>query len=75
MNVKSIVLIVLVIFVTILATQNTHAVKFKLLFWDISLPLIIMVFLSISVGFALGYFAKGVFKIVGKNKEDEPDDF
>jgi uncharacterized integral membrane protein len=70
MKPKSIMAIVLVIILTIFCVQNTHPVVVKILFWQPDFPLIILIFLSIGVGFVAGYFANSLSKIVKKKGDD-----
>jgi uncharacterized integral membrane protein len=70
MKPKTIIIIVLVALLTIFIMQNTHSVQINIFFWQPSFPMIILIFILLGAGFALGYFAPNVFKIA-KKKNDE----
>jgi len=70
MKPKTISIIVLVVFITILSMQNTQPVVFKILFWEPDFPLIILIFIAIAIGFVAGYIANSVLQVV-KKKNDE----
>jgi uncharacterized integral membrane protein len=72
MRLKSILIIVLIVLITILSTQNTQSVSVNILFWQTSYPLILIVYILLGIGFVIGYAARGVVKMVKKNKR--PDD-
>jgi uncharacterized integral membrane protein len=70
MKPKTIIIIVLVVFLTILSMQNTQPVVFKLLFWEPDFPLIILIFIAIGIGFIAGYIANSVLQVVKKKHDD-----
>lgn len=56
MNFKIILLIVVACFVVIFVTQNVYAVTVSIFFWSISLSLALLIFFTLAIGFALGWF-------------------
>lgn len=70
MKPKTIVVIVLVVLLTILSMQNTQPVVIKVLFWEPTVPLIILIFIAIGIGFIAGYIISSVLQVV-KKKSDE----
>jgi uncharacterized integral membrane protein len=63
MKIKSILLIILVIIVTIISTQNTQTTTFKFIFWDISLSLIIFMYIILFIGFLIGISLSPLIRI------------
>jgi uncharacterized integral membrane protein len=70
MKPKTIMIIVLVIVITILSMQNTQPVILKILFWQPEFPLIILIFIALSIGFVAGYFTNSLLKVVKKKNDD-----
>ena len=56
MKPKNIIFLIIIVLVLIILIQNTHVITFQLLFWEISMSLIIFMLLIVLIGFALGYF-------------------
>lgn len=54
MSVKTIFVIVLTVLITVVLMQNTDEVKFKVLFWDLYLPKLVILTGVIFVGIILG---------------------
>jgi uncharacterized integral membrane protein len=69
MKPKAIIIGVLVLLVLIILIQNTEVVTFNLLFWQIGMSRIIMLFLSLLIGFLIGFLARP-FIVKDKAKED-----
>ncbi|TKJ41228.1 hypothetical protein CEE37_06065 [candidate division LCP-89 bacterium B3_LCP] len=63
MKPQTIALIVIALIALIIIIQNSHSVWFHLLFWRMSIPLIIIVPLMLLIGFAGGFL---VAKMKGK---------
>ncbi len=55
MNAKSVLVVVLLLFVLIVIFQNTQAVEFRILFWKLTMSRIIWLLMVLLVGFAAGY--------------------
>jgi uncharacterized integral membrane protein len=66
MKIRSILLIILVIIVTIISVQNTQTTTFKFIFWDISLSLIILMYIILLIGFLIGISLTPLIKISRK---------
>ena len=54
MRIKLIIIVFILLFFLIIILQNTQPVILSLLFWQISLPFIIMVMVLFIIGFAMG---------------------
>lgn len=57
MRPKTIGALILAGFSLIVMLQNTQTVTLRLLFWQIVLPQIVLIFLVLLIGFLLGYVA------------------
>lgn len=62
MKPTTIIIFLCAIVLTILAMQNTDAVVINLLFWHPSVPLIILVFVVMGIGFAAGFVVRSMIK-------------
>ncbi len=69
MKIKSILIIVIVVVLTVFAMQNTHAVIVNVFFWTPDLPLILLITLLLVAGFVAGYLAGGISQVKKKEKE------
>ncbi len=62
MRAKTLFVIFLTVLITVILMQNSDEVKFKVLFWDLYLPkLVIMtgvIFIGLILGFMMGHSAK-----------------
>ena len=58
MRLKTIVIAVLFILFVILLAQNTLIVTVKLLFWELSMSRIVLLLLSVLIGFLLGFIVR-----------------
>lgn len=65
MSIRNGIYIALVGVLVILTSQNTAPVTMKFLFWDLTLPLIILVYSLLVVGFIAGRF----FRSFGSSKD------
>jgi uncharacterized membrane protein YciS (DUF1049 family) len=63
MKIRTIILITLVIIVTIISTQNIQTITFNFIFWDISLSLIILMYIILIIGFIIGISISPLIKI------------
>lgn len=59
MKAKTIIVLVIAVLLVIIIVQNTQVVTFRLFFWKISMSRIILLALTLVVGFALGYTVAG----------------
>ena len=60
MKTKTIIIAIVAILLLIIILQNTQVVSLRLFFWTISMSRIILLALTLIVGFALGYAAAGI---------------
>ncbi len=58
MKAKTIVIIVVTILLTIVITQNTDAVSFKLLFWNLDISKLFLIPTLLLIGFLLGLLSR-----------------
>ncbi len=73
MNYKSIILIILVLFITAISMQNTHTVDFKVLVWDFSISLIFFLYVILFIGIFIGYTFPRIVKISRKRSVKKAD--
>ncbi|HPB83036.1 MAG TPA: LapA family protein [Spirochaetota bacterium] len=69
MNFKTSMMITLVVLASVIATQNTHPVQLKFLFWNMEMPLILFILIILLLGFALGFFYTGIMSLRKKRAE------
>ncbi len=62
MNIKTILILIIVLLALFIFLQNTQIVSLQLLFWKISMSRIIFMSFLIVVGFALGILAGGLLR-------------
>jgi len=65
-NAKTIILIVVLVLFLVILFQNMSAVTLKMLFWRIEAPQIILIPLTMLLGFVIGF---AVAKLTGKGKK------
>jgi len=65
MKPKTIILTILIVLVLIIVVQNSHAVKVNLLFWSFYMSQIILLPLTLLVGFIVGFI---VGKLTGRSQ-------
>lgn len=58
-KVKNFLIMTLVIIITVIAMANFQPVTFKLIFFSFEIPLIILLFMLLIIGFSAGYLTKG----------------
>jgi uncharacterized integral membrane protein len=63
MKIRTIFLIIMVAILAIISTQNTHVITFNCIFWDISLSLIILMYIILIIGFLIGISLSPLIKI------------
>lgn len=68
MNAKTIVVLVIAVLLLIIIIQNTQVVTLKLFFWKIGMPRIVVLAVTLIVGFVTGYVVAGIDS--GKRKKD-----
>lgn len=76
MKTKSIIAVILLIFILIIIFQNTEVVSFRFLFWQVSMSRIVWLLLVLLIGFVAGFVLRttnGKSKPAGdKGKEENP---
>jgi len=55
MKPKQIVILVLAVLLLVIVIQNSDVASVKLLFWTVSMSLIVLIFFVALIGFAIGY--------------------
>jgi len=55
LNAKTVLVIILLLFVLIVIFQNTQVVEFRILFWKLTMSRIIWLLLVLIAGFVAGY--------------------
>jgi uncharacterized integral membrane protein len=55
MKPKNIIVLILVVLSLVILIQNTHVVIFRVLFWKIAVSQIILIFLTMLIGFVIGF--------------------
>jgi uncharacterized integral membrane protein len=71
MKPRTIVLLVLIILFLIILAQNTQVVTLRLLFWKIEMSQVILVPVTMIIGFILGYLVATVARgTLGKKKRE-----
>lgn len=60
MRPKTIIVLIIAVLLVIIIVQNTQVVTLRLFFWKISMSRIIILALTLLVGFALGYAVAGI---------------
>ncbi len=60
MKIKNILLVVFIGLLIIISTQNIQEVKVKLIFWEINISLIVLIYVNFVISFALGVMYSGM---------------
>ncbi|MGI4750909.1 MAG: hypothetical protein ACRYFB_09760 [Janthinobacterium lividum] len=78
MKFKTLFLILLTVFITIILMQNADEVKFKVLVWDLYLPKLVIltgaIFLGVIVGLMLANWPKRITDDPNSNNNQSPND-
>ena len=64
---RILVTIGLFIAVLIFAVQNAAIVEIQLLFWKISFPRSLLIFMMLLIGIVIGWFARSIFRVSRKS--------
>lgn len=67
MKVRIIVTAILLLLVLIFAIQNSAIVGIKLLFWEISLPRSLLIFMMLAIGVIMGWFLRTIYRLQKRN--------
>lgn len=73
MNAKIISILTLIILVVIFITQNVTVVEVNLFFWQITISRALLIFITLLIGFLLGWFLKSYLDYK-KTQTDKPID-
>jgi uncharacterized integral membrane protein len=65
---KSVIAITVPVLLAIIIFQNTAAVRFRLLFWSVSLPQIVLIAITALLGTTLGYLIASYQQISDRKK-------
>ncbi len=68
MRLRLLITLVLLIFVMIFAVQNAEVVEIRLLFWDVSFPRSLLIFLMLLIGITIGWFSRAMYRL-SRNKD------
>jgi uncharacterized integral membrane protein len=60
MKMKNILLVIFLGFLIVISTQNIQEVKVKLIFWEINISLIILIYINFIISFTLGVIYSGM---------------
>jgi len=72
MKSKNATLVIIIGIIIYISTQNTQSVTINFLFWETSLPLIILIYITLIAGLLFGVSHSRVYSIVTKrNKKKE----
>lgn len=58
MELKKIIILTGVLLLLVLSLQNVQVVTIHIFFWEINMSLVVMLFLMILIGFAIGFVAR-----------------
>lgn len=53
----------LIVLVMVFAVQNAAEVEIRLLFWDVSFPRSLLIFLMLLIGMVIGWLSRSVYRI------------
>lgn len=74
MRIKTMIIVIITILLTVVLMQNTNPVTFTILFTDVRMSKLLALVIVAAIGFILGYLVgrpKSVRKIGGEFAEDE----
>ncbi|MBN2212720.1 MAG: LapA family protein [Bacteroidales bacterium] len=74
MRIKIIISLLLLIVAVICAIQNANAITVRFLFWDATLPVALIIVLTLAVGVILGLILSLSGKKPAKAVDKKPDD-
>ena len=60
---KSLVTATLIILVMIFAVQNAAVVEIQLLFWQVTFPRSLLIFLMLLIGIVIGWVTRSIFRL------------
>lgn len=60
---KFLVTVGLLILVMVFALQNSAIVEIRLLFWEVSFPRSLLIFMMLTIGIIVGWFARSIYRI------------
>lgn len=60
MKPKGWIILIVSILILIVMLQNIRDVSVQMLFWRIDIPLVLLIFLTVIIGFIIGYFLSSI---------------
>lgn len=63
MKFKLTITLVLFLFVMIFAVQNAAMVEIRLLFWEVTFPRSLLIFMMLLIGMIIGWFGRSLYRI------------
>jgi len=60
MKPKSLIILIISALILIVMLQNIEGVSIQLLFWQIDIPIILLILLTSVIGFIIGYFLSSI---------------
>ncbi len=70
MHARSIIVLLLAVCAVTISLQNLQASVVRIFFWDLSLPLIVLIFIILLTGFTTGY----LYGEIRRNKSSHRDE-
>lgn len=70
MKLKIIIVMLLVILFTVFVSQNTELISITIFLWNVRIPIIVLISITLLVGIILGFFVEAIFDLK-KNKENK----
>ena len=56
MNIKTVIILILLVLLAIILIQNTKVIDIQLFFWKLSMSRIILMVITLFIGFVIGLF-------------------
>lgn len=63
MSYKHYIAAILFLLVVVFAVQNAAIVEIRLLFWEVTFPRSLLIFLMLLIGMAIGWITRSIFKV------------
>lgn len=70
MKPKTIIILLLLLLSLVILIQNTQVVTLRVLFWQMSMPRILLIALLLFMGFVVGYLVAKVGRRSGRSSTD-----
>jgi uncharacterized integral membrane protein len=69
MSLKMIMMVIVACLTLVFTIQNVAAVNVRIFFWEISLSLALLIFITLAIGFIIGWFLHS-FLVYRKDKKE-----